>query len=85
MQSEAARPSFTREEAGMKKTIVVAAMAAGILLTLRRFGPALRVWAEAKCEEMMASRRADAATRTSEGDVASATPPSEVATAAGER
>jgi hypothetical protein len=40
----------------MKKAILGAAVGVLAVVALLRFGPAVREWAEAKCQEMMARR-----------------------------
>ena len=50
----------------MKKFIAVTAAFVVIFALLRRFGPALRKEAEAKCQEMMTRHRKDAGAAASE-------------------
>jgi hypothetical protein len=45
------------KEVEVKKILIVSATALAVLFALRRFGPAIRDWAEAKCEQMMARGR----------------------------
>jgi hypothetical protein len=60
------KDSAPEKEAEMKRILVVAA-ALAVLFAVRRFGPALRDWAETKCEQMMARRRVDARDRFASG------------------
>lgn len=46
----------------MRKTIIAAGVLVVAALGLRRFGPSLRAWCEARCRQVMAKRRGDAGT-----------------------
>lgn len=45
----------------MRKAIVPAAVLVAAAIALRRFGPSIRAWCEAKCQQMMAGRRRERA------------------------